>query len=169
MTLDFDRIVATLADHQVDYVLVGGMAAVAHGSILPTEDVDITPALDQDNLDRLAAALEELGARIRTSGEPDGVDFPRTGRFLAAMPVMLNLTTDAGDVDLTLRPSGFDEGFEQLAPRSSPIDLDLGVGVTVRVAALDDIIASKRAAGRAKDLAALPYLEALADEIARGH
>ena len=167
MTFDFDRIVRTLADHDVDYVLVGGMAAVAHGSTLPTEDVDITPSREPDNLDRLAAALDELGARIRTAGEPGGVDFPCTGAFLLAVPMMLNLTTEAGDVDLTIRPSGFDEGFDDLSPRAPAIDV--GGGVIVRVAALDDVIASKRAAGRTKDQAALPYLEALADEIARGH
>lgn len=166
MTFDFDRIVRTFAEHHVDYVLVGGMAAVAHGSTLPTEDVDITPSRAPDNLERLAAALVELGARIRADGEAGGVEFHCTGAFLAAMPMMLNLTTEAGDVDLTIRPSGFEEGFDELAPRSSSIDV--GGGVAVRVAALDDVIASKRAAGRAKDQAALPYLEALADEIARG-
>ena len=167
MTFDFDRIVATLARHDVAYVLVGGMAAVAHGSTLPTEDVDVTPARDRANLDRLAAALAELGARIRVEGEPAGVDFPCSGAFLAAMPMMLNLTTDAGDVDLTVQPSGFAHGYNDLAPRA--VAIEVADGVTINVAALDDIIASKRAADRAKDRAALPYLEALADEIARGH
>jgi uncharacterized protein (DUF58 family) len=166
MTFDFERIVSTLARHGVAYVLVGGAAAVAHGSTLPTEDVDVTPARDRQNLDRLAAALRELRARLRTSNEPEGVAFPVDGAFLAAMPLMVNLVTDAGDVDLTLAPSGFPKGYETLGPRA--IDVDIG-GVAVRVAALDDIITSKRAANRAKDRAALPYLEALADEIARGH
>lgn len=166
MTPDFERIVATLARHDVAYVLVGGAAAVAHGSTLPTEDVDVTPARDRPNLDRLAAALSELGARLRTSNEPEGVAFPVDGGFLAAMPLMLNLVTDAGDLDITLAPSGFPQGYDTLGPRAIEIDFD---GVTVMVAALDDIITSKRAANRAKDRAALPYLEALADEIARGH
>ena len=167
MTFDFERIVSTLSRHRVAYVLVGGAAAVAHGSTLPTEDVDVTPARDRPNLDRLAAALRELDARIRTSDEPNGVAFPVDGAFLAAMPVMLNLVTDAGDVDLAIAPSGFPEGYDTLAPRAT--ELDFGDGVKVMVAALDDIIASKRAANQAKDRAALPYLEALADEIARGH
>jgi uncharacterized protein (DUF58 family) len=166
MTLDFDRIVSTLSRHGVAYVLVGGVAAAAHGSTLPTEDVDITPSRDRANLDRLAAALRELRARIRTEAEPEGVEFPCDGAFLAATQLMLNLTTDAGDLDLTLRPSGFPNGYDALAPRA--VAVDFGDDVTVQVAALDDIIASKRAADRAKDRAALPYLEALADEIARG-
>lgn len=166
MTFDFDRIVSTLSRHGVAYVLIGGAAAVAHGSTLATEDVDLAPARDRANLDRLAEALLELHARLRTAGEPDGVEFPCNGRFLAAMPTMLSLTTDAGDIDLALAPSGFAEGYDVLAPRA--IEVDFGAGATVLVAALDDIIVSKRAANRPKDRAALPYLEALADEIARG-
>ena len=103
MTFDFDRIVSTLSRHGVAYVLIGGAAAVAHGSTLATEDVDLTPARDQGNLDRLGEALLELRARLRTANEPDGVEFPCNGRFLAAMPTMLNLTTDAGDIDLASR------------------------------------------------------------------
>ena len=166
MSFDFDRIVSTLARHGVAYVLIGGAAALAHGSTLATEDVDLAPARDQRNLDRLGDALLELGARLRTANEPDGVEFPCHGRFLAAMPTMLNLTTNAGDIDLALAPSGFAEGYAALAPRA--IEVDFGDGTIVLVAALDDIIASKRAADRPKDRAALPYLEALADEIARG-
>ena len=166
MTLGFERIVSTLARHGVAYVLVGGAAAVAHGSTLPTEDVDVTPARDSANLDHLAAALRELGARIRTSSEPGGVAFPIDGGFLAAMPLMLNLVTDAGDLDITLAPSGFPDGYDTLGPRAIEVEFD---DVIVKVAALDDVITSKRAANRAKDRAALPYLEALADEIARGH
>lgn len=166
MSFDFDRIVSTLSRHRVAYVLVGGAAAVAHGSTLPTEDVDITPARDRSNLDHLADALRELGARIRTSNELAGVEFPCDGGFLATIQVMLNLVTDAGDVDVALAPAGFATGYDALAPRA--IEVDFGEGVIVLIAALDDIIASKRAANRAKDRAALPYLEALAEEIARG-
>lgn len=166
MSFDLEKILTTLQRHRVEYVLIGGLAATAHGSVLPTEDIDITPDRNRRNLDRLARALEELNARIRTSNEPEGVEFPCTGAFLAAQPLMLNLTTDAGDVDVALRPAGFVEGFDALAPRA--VEVDFGSGVVALVAALDDIIASKRAAARAKDRAALPYLEALADDIARG-
>jgi hypothetical protein len=166
MTLDVDRILSVLDRHGVEYVLVGGLAAVAHGSTLPTEDIDITPRRGRANLDRLAAALGELGARLRAEGEPEGVAFPCDGAFLAAMSSMVNLTTTAGDLDLVLAPSGFAGGYDELAPRA--VTVDLGHDITVQIAALDDLIASKRAAGRAKDRAALPYLEALADEIAGG-
>ncbi|MGH9187358.1 MAG: hypothetical protein ACRD0U_16330 [Acidimicrobiales bacterium] len=94
------------------------------------------------------------------------MEFPCDGAFLAAIPLMLNLTTNAGDVDLTLAPAGFASGYDALAPRA--VEVDFGDDVVVLVAALDDIITSKRAANRAKDKAALPYLQALAEEIARG-
>jgi hypothetical protein len=166
VSFDLERILATLQRHRVAYVLIGGIAATAHGSVLPTEDVDITPARDRNNLDRLARALRELNARIRTDNEPDGVEFACDGDFLAAQPLMLNLTTEAGDLDLALFPAGFPDGFDGLADRA--LEVEFGDGVPALVASLDDVIASKRAAGRVKDQAALPYLEALADEIARG-
>ena len=63
--LDLERLVEVLGRHGVAYVMIGGMAAVTHGSPFPTEDVDITPAPAPDNLERLSAALRELDARIR--------------------------------------------------------------------------------------------------------
>ena len=163
MSFDPERLLQTLNRHEVAYVVVGGMAAVAHGSTLPTEDVDISPARDRANLDRLGGALRELNARIRTEHEPDGVAFPCDGAFIEAQQLMLNLTTDVGDVDLTLAPAGFPAGYDDLVARS--VAIDVGDGVATRIAALDDVIASKRAAGRNKDIAALPYLDALAEEI----
>ena len=164
MSYDPERLLRTLNRHRVAYVVVGGLAAVAHGSALPTEDVDITPARDRKNLDRLAAALRALDARIRTENEPDGVDFPCNGDFLAAQPLMLNLVTDAGDVDLTLAPAGFPHGYDDLVDNS--VAIDVGDGKATRIAALADVIASKRAAGRTKDAMALPHLEALAERLA---
>jgi hypothetical protein len=153
----------TLRSHRVDFVVVGGLAAVAHGSSLPTEDLDIAPRRNLENLERLAAALQELHARLRTVGDDEGVVFSLDGAFLAAQPQMLNLVTDAGDLDLTISPAAFPEGYDDLVLTS--VEMDLGVDGPVRVAALRDIIRSKEAAGRDKDRAALPYLRALADEL----
>lgn len=165
MSFDPEHLLRTLNRHGVAYVLVGGFAAVAHGSSLLTEDVDVAPARDRANLDRLAAALGELGARLRAANEPAGVGFPCDGGFLAAQPLMLNLITVAGDLDLTLAPAAFPNGYDDLV--GDAVAIDLGDGMVTQVASLRDVIASKRAAGRTKDLAALPHLEALADEIAR--
>lgn len=138
---------------------------MAHGSPLPTEDVDISPARDVENMERLAAALDELGARIRT-GDRDGVAFPIDAGFLSAQPHMLNLTTTAGDLDLTITPSGFPQGYEGLAENA--VGLDLGDGTLTMVASLADVIHSKEAAGRDKDLRTLPYLRALQQELSEG-
>ncbi len=75
---------------------------------------------------------------------------------------MLNLTTAAGDVDLTFVPAGFEGGFDDLCVESDPVELV--DGVIVRVATLRAIIRSKEAADREKDRRALPYLRALLDE-----
>lgn len=150
-----------MAQYQVDFVLIGGLAAVAHGSPLPTTDVDVTPDRESANLDRLAAALRELDARIRT-GDSDGVIFPIDGGFLAAQPRMLNLTTSAGDLDLTFAPAAFEGGYEDLLPESEP--LVLVDETTTQVARLDAIVRSKEAADREKDRRALPYLRALLDQ-----
>lgn len=164
MTARFDpeRVLQVLARHQVRFVLVGGVAAVAHGSPLPTTDTDITPQRSEANLERLAAALRELDSRIRTP-DPDGVVFPVTAEFLAAQPHTLNLITDAGDLDLTFTPAGFPHGYDDLIHRSVP--LVLAADVTTDVARLDAIIESKEAADREKDRRALPYLQALAEEL----
>jgi hypothetical protein len=84
---------------------------------------------------------------------------------LAAPTTMLNLVTDLGDIDVTIAPAGFPRGYDDLIDDS--IAIDLGDGVMTRIASLDDVISSKRAAARAKDLAALPYLEALQQEVER--
>ena len=146
--------------HGVRYVLIGGFAAAVHGSPLPTDDVDIVPDRNVDNLARLGAALTALDARIRTSKGP--VETRIDAAFLAAMPFMLNLTTPFGDLDLTFQPAGPLEGYAAWA--SAAIEVQIADDVHVRVASLDDVIASKRAAARDKDLRALPYLESLADE-----
>lgn len=155
----------TLAAHQVRFVVIGGFAAVLHGSGLFTYDADITPDPDPENLRRLCRALDEVGARIRTVAEPEGVPFQCDEQFLERMS-MLNLVTDYGDFDLSLRPAAFPNGFEDLIERSVPFDVG---GFVVQVAALDDVIRSKETANRDKDRAALPQLYALRDEIAAQH
>lgn len=71
-----EALLATLNRHGVAYVLIGGLAATLHGSTVRTGDADICPSTARDNLERLAAALAELGARRRSADTPDGVLFP---------------------------------------------------------------------------------------------
>ena len=159
--LDPQRLFAALEQHGVEYVLIGGLAAVLYGSAVVTNDADICPSRTRENLERLAAALKHLHARIRSATEPDGVAFSCDPELLARVQ-MLNLQTDAGQFDLAFEPAGF-TGYDDLARDAEPFDID---GARVPVAALRDIIRSKEAANRLKDRAALPHLYALEDEIA---
>lgn len=154
------RICQILNDERVDYVVVGGFAAVVHGSSLPTRDIDVVPSRVTENLDRLGRALERMNAMIRTSDDP--VPARLDGPFLANMPLMLNLVTDHGDLDLTFSPSGELDGFDGW--NTNALQVEIAEGLTVHVASLDDIIASKRAADRPKDQLALPYLESLREQ-----
>lgn len=88
--------------------------------------------------------------------------FPIDGAFLAAQPRMLNLTTTADDLDLAFAPAAFDGGCDELKNESDMIEL--GDGITTRVATLQAIIRSKETADREKDRRALPCLRALLDE-----
>lgn len=153
MELDLARLFEVLGRHNVAYVLIGGLAAVYRGSPFPTEDADITPATDPANLHRLAAALRELNARVRTESEPEGLRFACDAESLAAAQIW-NLSTDAGDLDLTFEPAGT-RGYVDLHRDADSVPL---YGVTVQVASLADVIRSKQAANRPKDQRVLPTL-----------
>jgi hypothetical protein len=146
--------------HGVRYVLIGGVAATLHGSPLRTGDTDVCPDLRPDNLERLAVALNELKARIRTEGVDGGLPFSYDAAFLSRV-VLLNLETDAGDVDVTFTPTGT-AGYDDLVVRASQFDLD---GTIAPTAALLDIIRSKTAANGPKDRESLPVLEELARKL----
>lgn len=165
MTAPFDpiSIIRVLATHDVDCVLIGGLAAVLHGSPATTNDADVMPDVSDENLARLASALQELDARLRVSSEPDGVAFEPHPALLATMTT-LNTTSRFGDLDVTFSPAGVDD-YESLKRAATEFDID---GSRILVASLDDIIRSKEAADRPKDHATLPLLYALRDEIGRG-
>jgi hypothetical protein len=154
-----EKILAALEAHDVRCVLIGGFAAVIHGSPYLTTDVDVVPAVDRENLERLSDALRSLHAKVWTSIEPGGVPFDHPASSLADVRVW-NLVTDHGRLDLTFQPSGT-QGYEDLARDASHLVI-LGVGVDV--ASLADIIRSKEAAGREKDRLVLPVLRRLAEE-----
>ena len=159
---DFDpeRMLSVLAGEGVRFVLIGGMAAVLHGDVGVTVDVDVVPDAAPANLERLARALRMLGARIRTEGEPEGLAFDCSAPFFRSLSPdsIVNLTTNAGDLDVTLRPSGT-QGFGDL--RRDAVEIEAGERLHVLVASLADVIRSKEAAGREKDRLALPRLRRL--------
>jgi hypothetical protein len=161
---DAAAIFSVLDRHEVAYVVIGGMAAAMWGSDLPrTTDADITPAKDRENLRRLAAALGELHARLRVDGVPEGITAPLDAETLAGRSV-LTLVTDHGPLDLSFVPEGT-TGYHDLASRASR--LTVGDHAGVPVADLADVIASKEAAGRAKDLRQLPSLRRLLARLRR--
>jgi hypothetical protein len=153
MQLDLPRILEVLHRNKVAYILIGGLAAVYHGSPFPTEDADIAPEMDPRNLDKLATALGELNARVRTDSEPSGLRFRCDGEALSAAQTW-NLTTDAGDLDVTFTPSGT-RGYRDLSRDAARVEL---YGVNVLIASLSDVIRSKQAANRPKDQRMLPTL-----------
>ncbi len=93
--------------HGVRYVSIGAFAALQQGAILPpTHDIDFTPAAGRANLDRLSAALRDLGARIRTHAVSGGLEFDHNGESLARAGIW-NLVCSYGEFDLSFRPSGW--------------------------------------------------------------
>ena len=158
--LQANAIFACLDQNGVRYVLIGGLAAILHGSPQTTFDADICPARDGDNLERLAAALRQMRARIRAPDVDGGLAFTCDASFLRGMQV-LNLVTDYGDLDLSFVPSGTN-GYEDLVKQAVPMVVK---GDAVSIASLEDIIRSKEAANRPKDLAALPILRQLLNEL----
>lgn len=144
--LDPERIIQTLARHGVAYVLIGALAARLHGFPRLTADADITPAGDPENLERLAAALRELDARVYTEQVPEGLSFDCTAATLARAELW-NLMTTAGRLDLAFKPAGTD-GFDDLARSAVRFDV---FGAELLAADLPDLIRSKEAADRPQD------------------
>lgn len=147
--LDLARLLEGLSRAGVEYVVIGGLAAIAHGSRRMTLDVDIVPRPDATNFDRLAVAARELGvaddpvgdAQFQTIDPHDGVD-------LLARSHNVTLRTSAGQLDVLNRPASAPP-YDELEARSVPLTI---AGVPVRVVGVDDLVAMKRASGRPKDL-----------------
>jgi hypothetical protein len=167
--LDPQALLAAFERHQVAFVAVGGVAAQWHGAQRPTKDLDVCPAWDAENLERLAAALRDLGARLRVpNGPSEGLEVPIDGALLARMEVG-TWRTQAGDVDLLLGipcDSRWNLArFEELQERAVLVDIG---DATVMAATLRDIVRSKEIADRPPDRQALPELRRLRDSAA-GH
>lgn len=142
-----EEIFAALQRHDVDYVTIGGIAANAHGSRRLTLDVDIIPAPVEANYERLAAALDELGAPTSAVDSAFRDLDPRDSFDLARADV-LKLATAAGDLDVLNGAPGAPP-YGDLSKRAIEVEVR---GTLIRIASLDDMIAMKRAAGRPQDL-----------------
>jgi len=154
---DFAGVIRTLVDAQVDFILVGGVAATVHGSARLTRDVDVVYARTPANMRRLVDALAPHHPYLR--GAPEGLPFAWDVNTIQR-GLNFTLTTRLGDIDLLGELTG-GGGFEQLQAHASHVQL---FGRAVRCLDLDWLIRVKRAAGRPRDLEAVAELEALREE-----
>lgn len=163
---DLGRVVAALERLGVDYLLIGGVPATGYGATRLTEDTDCVVRRSRANLEKPAAALKELNARLRAAGMTDDE--------AKALPVRIDPTTldragmstwmtDAGPFDVLAGLEASDgrlKPYEELAERSTVLH---GDGFVIRAASLDDIIEAKERANRPKDREGLPELRAIRD------
>ncbi len=143
---DPERLLTVLIGHDVEFVLIGAMAARLHGFPRITADADITPARSHANLERLASALRVLDARIYTEAFPEGISFDVSAKSLDRAEIW-NLVTSAGRLDLVFTPAGT-TGYADLAEGAALFHV---FGSTLRAASLEDILRSKEAADRPRD------------------
>ena len=160
MATNLHALFRALTDGKVDFVVIGGAAGQLMGSPVVTYDLDVCYARDDDNLQRLATVLTNLGAVLR--GAPQGLSFRLDARTLRNGDSFTFVTT-SGDLDILGTPAGT-QGYDDLVRSANQYEVD---GMIVRVASLDDLIRMKRAAGRTKDLIALEHLGALRHELDR--
>lgn len=155
------RILQTLDRHGVKFVIIGGIAGRLWGSTTVTNDLDVCYARDRANLTALSAALAELDVKLR--GADRDLPFVADARALKARD-HFTFSTSAGNFDILGTPSG-SAGYEGLARTATAMDVG---GVTVLVAAIEDLILMKRAAGRPKDLIEVEVLAAVREELESG-
>ena len=160
--LDRRSLLAALERNEVRFVLVGGLAAQAHGALRATRDADICPQWGSENLTRVAAALTELGARLKIGeGSIETLAISIDARTIHSIEIGAWRTT-AGDVDVLLgipATSRLDLArYEELATGAIELEID---SIRVLVASLEDIIRSKEISDRPKDHVALKELRSL--------
>lgn len=151
------RLLAVLSDAKVSFILVGGVAARAHGSARVTDDIDVCYARNTENLARIVNALKPLKPYLR--GAPPGLPFEWSAATLKA-GLNFTLTTTAGAIDLLGEITGGGR-YEDLLPHSITVKV---FGRGTLLLDLPWLIHVKRAAGRPKDLEVVAELEALLEE-----
>jgi hypothetical protein len=148
----------------VEFIVIGGVAAILHGDAAGTEDTDLTVRRTGDNLQRLATVLTAINGRllvVLNDRELATVNTAVTAETFGPL-TSARFLTDLGVLDVVLQPDGVPD-YGQWAAHATAVKLS--TGVEVQVAALDDIITSKEAANRPKDAYALPRLRALREMI----
>jgi predicted nucleotidyltransferase len=155
--IDFEALIRALTESNVEFIIIGGLAASAHGSARATSDLDVIYRRTTENIDRLVRALAPLNPYLR--GAPAGLPFVWDARTIRN-GLNFTLLTSKGDLDLLGEVTG-GGSYEQLLPDS--IELEL-FGMRTCCLALERLIHVKRAAGRPKDFEAVAELEAILEE-----
>ncbi len=153
-SFDAERIFAVLAEHKVDYVVVGGVAVQVYGHVRMTNDLDLIPAPDRANLARLAEALHELKAHVLNPGS----EKMKISASMLPRATLWQFSTELGDIDLLHDAPGA-APFDELRSRSLLIELGANA---IPIAGRDDLISMKRASARPidlEDIAALTQAE----------
>jgi hypothetical protein len=155
--VEIETLLGVLSKAEVEFIIVGGVAAIAHGSARLTQDLDVVYRRTPENMTRLAPALVPYSPYLR--GAPPGLPFRWDAETLRR-GLNFTLTTSLGDLDLLGEITG-GGSYEDLLPYSR---LLTAFGVQCRCLELGRLIHVKRAAGRAKDLEVIAELEALREE-----
>ncbi|MCC6422537.1 MAG: hypothetical protein IT447_03595 [Phycisphaerales bacterium] len=154
---DFRQLLRVLQDAHVEFILIGGMAAIAHGAARLTQDLDVVYRRTDENIARLASALKDHSPYLRDA--PPGLPFQWDDRTIRR-GLNFTLKTTFGDIDLFGEIIG-GGGYEQLLPHTIILRI---FEMDCRCIDLVHLIQVKRAAGRPRDLDAVAELEALLDE-----
>jgi hypothetical protein len=154
---DLGALLEPLLRHRVDFVIVGGMAGTVHGSSYPSYDLDVAYARDRPNLERLVAALSDIGVTLR--GAPPELEFQLDAPTLDN-GANFTFQTPYGDFDVLADVGGV-SSYSDLRAAAEQKEI---AGVAVPVASIDHLIAMKRAANRTKDKLMLEEYIVLADE-----
>ncbi len=155
--IDFKQFLTALTDSEVEFIVVGGVAAYIHGSARLTNDLDIVYRRTHENLARIVSALAPLNPYLR--GAPPGLPF-RFDEDTLARGLNFTLTTTLGDLDLLGEIAG-GGNYENLIGDAQKVKL---YEVDCLCLNLEKLIATKRAAGRPKDFETIAELESLREE-----
>jgi len=157
MAVDLAQIIPPLVRAKVDFILIGGMAAILHGSARVTFDVDLVYSRSDENIQRLSNALASHDPYLRDT--PPGLPFVWDARTIRS-GLNFTLTTSLGDIDLFGEVTGGDT-YQDLLPHSFEVD---AFGVRFKCIDLPTLIHIKEAAGRPKDYEAVAELRVLLEE-----
>jgi len=154
LATNIEKLLKALYDQGVEFVIIGGAAAVLHGSAYVTGDLDVCYSREKENLKKLATALAPFKASLR--GSPKNLPFRLDADSLKS-GLNFTLTTDLGDLDILGEVTGLG-GYGAAMAFSEELEI---FGMRCKVLTLEGLIKNKRAVGRKKDLMLLPELEAL--------